>query len=108
MWGYDRLVVWEGEIELEHYRQRQELPSCYETPTAVSSPAPAFARTWHTPTAATLASRGPTGEATRKAGRQISLSIAVEQMDGKGVAQGLWSDTLGDACRASSLLDCLP
>ena len=33
------------------------------------------------------------------------IVAAFEQMDSKGVAQGLWCDTLGNPCRASSLLD---
>ena len=39
---------------------------------------------------------------------EADVVAAFEQVDGKGVAQGLWGDTLGDPRRASGLSDRLP
>jgi hypothetical protein len=36
---------------------------------------------------------------------EADVVAAFEQVDGKGVAQGLWCDTLGDPRRASGLSD---
>ena len=75
VWEYEDCIEWEGEINgrlksgsfdvslgdtiehLQYYWQRQELPPRYDTPTQISSPAPARTRrARHAPTAATLAS----------------------------------------------------